>query len=472
MELANIIDSIGEGNIVTDIYSGDVKCKCGKSLNMLELSFGAFGNALTCSCGHQFWFAEEDEGVDELLVYEGYEYATEEGFVIIKQRVYAAIDWKRKRVIKKKLRQDNEYLYIDLDSNVFVCLDNHGKGIVNGAKEFFRNINIEAMKDLSKHLEEYCVINNVYPNYGSILKELSNFYNTSSYELVIKNVINRPYLELFVKEGLGYIFENNFLINVDMLEKSISIDRNETSCSKMLRLPKKVIPYIREHKLDEYKILLMQNFFIESDFTDFKVLVEENDSCFEVQDLGQLRYLLRSGYTSVRLNKYADEIMKEEGLGKGDFLNYLVDSVRMSKAGDLEFKSYGKNLKQRHDEIAVKYKLVKNDVIKSRLEDIHNNSSIKQYEDKYIAVVPASVQDFEIEANNQKNCVLSYAETMAYGENIIVFVRHKEEQDKSYITLEVKNRRIVQAKKFANHSIDQEDRRYLEGLARGNGWIM
>ena len=54
---------------------------------------------------------------------------------------------------------------------------------------------------------------------------------------------------------------------------------------------------------------------------------------------------------------------------------------------------------------------------------------------------------------------------MAYGENLIVFVMHKEEQDKSYITLEV-NKRIVQAKKFANHSIDLDDKRYLEGLAR------
>jgi hypothetical protein len=472
MELAHIMEGIGEGNIVTDIYSGDIKCKCGKGINFLDLSFGEFGNSLTCSCGHQFWFAAEEDEVDELLVYEGYDYAQEEGFVIVKQRVYGAIDWKRKKLIKDKLRQDNDYLYIDLDSNVFVCFDSYGKGIVNGAKEFFRNINIEAMEDIAKYLEEYCSINKVYPNYGSILKELNNFYNTASYELVIKNVIARPYLELFIKNGLGYLFENNFLVNVDMLEKSIRIDRNAQSSSKMLRLPKKVIPYIRENKLDEYKILLLQNFFIESNFMDFKNLVANTDSMFQLQHLGRLRYLLRNGYTSSNLNIYAREIMEQEGLDQQDFLNYLADSVRMSKTGDLEFKLYGKRLKQRHDELAAKYKLVKDDAIKGRLEDIHNNASIKQYGDKYVAVVPEAVQDFEEEASNQKNCVLSYAETMAYGETLIVFVRYKEEQDKSYITLEIKDRKIVQAKKFANRSIDQEDRRYLEGLARINGWIM
>lgn len=61
---------------------------------------------------------------------------------------------------------------------------------------------------------------------------------------------------------------------------------------------------------------------------------------------------------------------------------------------------------------------------------------------------------------------------MASGETLIVFVRYKGDQDKSYITLEIKNRRIIQARKFANASIDQDDRRYLEGLARVNGWIM
>lgn len=372
MELAYIIESIGDGKIVTDIYSGDVKCKCGKALSFSELSFGEFGNSLTCSCGHQFWFAEEEDGVEELLVYEGYDYDTKEGFVVIKQRVYASIDWKRKKLIKKRLRQDKEYLYVDLDDGILICFDNYGKGIVEGSKKFFRNINIEAMKDISKHLEDYCSSNNIYPNYGTILKQLNTFYNTASYELVIKNVIARPYLELFIKEGLGYLFVDNFLVNVSMLEKSIGIDRKAESCSKMLRVPKKVIPYIRERKLDEYKILLMQNFFIESDFKDFKILIESSDSMFQVQDLGQLRYLLRNGYTSERLNKYAGELMKEEDLDKRDFLNYLVDSVRMSKAVDLPFKLYGKRLMLRHDELTAKYKLVKNETIRGG-----NNSCLK-----------------------------------------------------------------------------------------------
>ncbi|WP_160676416.1 PcfJ domain-containing protein [Clostridium sp. C8-1-8] len=472
MEIGNIRDSIGEGNIITDLYSEKIKCSCGKKLDFSELSFDGLGNSLNCSCGQRLWVFDEEGFEGELLVYEGLDYITDDGFIIVKQKFYAPIDWKRKRLDKVRLRQENEYLLVDLDNNVYISINQLGDSVVIGANEFFKNITLRTMKDIGNQLEEYCSANNIYPNYGTMLKELSNFYNSSNYDQVLKALIDRPYLEFFIKEGLSYLYKDNFIVNIHMLESSVRINKKALSLSEMIGVPKVVINQIREEKMDEYKILLLQRFFIDNNLNDFKTLVSGEKGMFRVQDLDKLKYLLSNGYTSSRLNKYAEEIMREEDLSRESFLNFLVDSVRMSKTGNLEFKPYGRRLVERHNELHARYKIIKNEVIDQQLGNIQNNSTLQQYGDKYIAVIPGSVEAFTEEANNQRHCVLSYAEIMASGETLIVFIRYKDDEGKSYITLEVKNRKIIQAKKFANAGIDQEDQKYLQGLARVNGWIM
>ncbi|MDW8802508.1 PcfJ domain-containing protein [Clostridium sp. A1-XYC3] len=469
MNIAAIAENIGYGKVVTDIYSGNVKCSCGRKIKFNELSLGGFGNSLSCSCGDEFWPADED--IDELLVYEGYDYIISEAFVMVKQRVYSKIDWRKNRLTTRNLKECNEYLYIDFENNLFAYFDDRGRGIKDGGKSFFKNISIEDMKNLSSQIELYCSKNKIVPNYGSILKKLSSYYNTYEYEIMLKKVLSEYYVESFAKEGLSYLIEYNFLHSLQILEKTIYIDKAATTCSKILGVPKKVICYIRENRLKASNILELQRFFRENNYNDFKEFLCSENSIFEVSDLHYLNFLLRNGYSAHRLNKYAAEIINEEDLGKSSFLTYLVDSVRMSKAGDLEFKLYGRRLKQRHDELASKYKLVKNEIINKKLLEISRDIVVNQYGDKYVAIIPKSVKDFEEEGQNQKNCVLSYAESMVNGDIIILFIRDKNELDKSYITLEIRKKKIVQAKKFANGSINYEDKEYLEGLAKANKWL-
>ena len=148
----------------------------------------------------------------------------------------------------------------------------------------------------------------------------------------------------------------------------------------------------------------------------------------------------------------------------------LCDSVKMSKSIDINFKLYGKNLRERHDDLADKYKLVKNSSLNRSLSQIQKEVSVKQYGDRYIAVIPGSVHDFQVEAENQRHCVLSYTENMAHGESLIIFIRYKDATAKSHITLELRNRKIVQARRFANQAIGEEDREYLKGLSKVNSW--
>lgn len=216
----------------------------------------------------------------------------------------------------------------------------------------------------------------------------------------------------------------------------------------------------------------MQNFFKENSYNDFKPLFINTDGIFTLNDLENLSCLLKHGYNAAKLNRYAIKIINTEGLNKEDLLTYTTDSIRMSMSQNLKFRLYAKDVKRRHDELMIKYTLVRNENLNRKLLDIHNNIIINQYGEEYIAIVPKSVSDFEKEAENQKHCVLSYSEGMANNEMLIVFIRHRDNLDKSHITLEIRNRKIVQAKKFSNKLVDSQDMIYLKELAKVNRWYL
>lgn len=471
MELSIIKENIGDGELVTNIYSGNCKCQCGNELNLQELCVGEFGTSFECKCGKRVWLTQIDDEIKELLVYEGYHYMTEEYFIIVKQKVYSKLNLTKTRILNNELRESNNYLFIDFESKSFFYIDKKGRTIKDNGRVFFKNITVEEMTELSENLKEFCDKNNIHPNYGLIVEKLISDYNSPSFGDVLKKAMSEYYIENFIKEGLSYLFKYDFLVNSSILEKHCNINKKATTCGEILGVPKKVISYIRDNKLDSPNIRKLQNFLRENSYNDFKALISNEDGIFTLDDLEKVSYLLKHGYNAIKLNRYAANIIKTEKLKLEDLLTYLADSIRMSMSQNIKFRLYSKNLKQRHDKLMVKYKLVRDEIVNRKLLDIHNNISINQYGEEYIAVIPKSVSDFEKEAENQRHCVLSYAEGMANNEMLIVFVRCRDNLDKSHITLEILNGRIVQAKKFTNSPVDSNDIVYLRGLAKANGWI-
>ena len=59
--------------------------------------------------------------------------------------------------------------------------------------------------------------------------------------------------------------------------------------------------------------------------------------------------------------------------------------------------------------------------------------------DKYIVVIPETPQDITTEGARQRNCVAGYRDRVINGNEYIVFVRHKDDVEKNYITCEVYN---------------------------------
>jgi len=116
---------------------------------------------------------------------------------------------------------------------------------------------------------------------------------------------------------------------------------------------------------------------------------------------------------------------------------------------------FPENLDKAHDEAWKKIKEVR---------DAKTNALIKEqcaklmgyhFTDGDLLIRPAESCDELIEESKQmNNCVRTYAESYAKGLTAIFFIRHVTSPDKSYVTLELKNKNVKQVYGFHNSKPD------------------
>lgn len=91
-------------------------------------------------------------------------------------------------------------------------------------------------------------------------------------------------------------------------------------------------------------------------------------------------------------------------------------------------------------------------------KDYQLNANLAFEDNNFVVLVPTVAKEFEAEANYQSNCVYrAYYPKVLKHETHIVFIRHKAEPEKPYITCEVNNDgEIVQYLTRFNNCVDWE----------------
>ena len=88
---------------------------------------------------------------------------------------------------------------------------------------------------------------------------------------------------------------------------------------------------------------------------------------------------------------------------------------------------------------------------------------LSQEDDTYIYKQLLTVEDFRDEADQQRNCVLTYMNSACCGKVAIVSMREKTDPEKSFVTLEIRSGKVVQAKLSVNRTI--KNREVLKHIA-------
>lgn len=125
-----------------------------------------------------------------------------------------------------------------------------------------------------------------------------------------------------------------------------------------------------------------------------------------------------------------------------DYQN-MLENLGIAFEGD--FRIMPKNFKQAHDDAVKAYNDMKDE--QKRIEfanQLEKLLGLEQTIGNYTFVLPKELQDLKAEGKALSHCVGGYADRVARGETVILFVRQKEKVDNPLYTLEIKNGKIVQ----------------------------
>ena len=173
------------------------------------------------------------------------------------------------------------------------------------------------------------------------------------------------------------------------------------------------------------------------------------------------------GYNAKALMMYLDHLKTFEAIESMDWMmRELEDYAKMMKEISPKFDKYPKHFLTTHKIASRNYNRLKHkfdeEKFKKRI-DLEMECTFN----KFRFIYPKCVQDIKDESVQMSNCVSSYVQSVIDGNCDILFLRYKDSPDKSLVTIEVRNGKIVQALQRYNHPLTKEQQEIVD---KWNRW--
>lgn len=174
------------------------------------------------------------------------------------------------------------------------------------------------------------------------------------------------------------------------------------------------------------------------------------------------KLLSEYGYTAKALFIYLDQLKTFEALDNvGHTIQELYDYAKMMKTISPKFDKYPRHFLTTHKIACRNY----NRLLKEFSEEVFRSRIDKTLEytyKDYCFIYPNSTTEIKEEAVQQNNCVASYIDNVIEGTCHILFLRKRYSKDESLVTIEVRNNKIVQAKRKFNDPVTAEDQEAID----------
>lgn len=172
-----------------------------------------------------------------------------------------------------------------------------------------------------------------------------------------------------------------------------------------------------------------------------------------------------------KLSKYIDSMVCKKYDRRGliiDYFDYMrgCESLHYDMTSDIVL--YPKNFRKAHDKAAADVKsrklAEKYRIIAGLLPDMHKKYDFSS--DTLLIKAPDSGQDIIYEGQALHHCVGSYVSQVANGSTVILFIRKINAPDKPFVTVEVKNDKVVQVRGFDNETPEPDVIDFVEQFKR------
>lgn len=260
-----------------------------------------------------------------------------------------------------------------------------------------------------------------------------------------------PCLEIFAKFGFDQLV-------ADIVQKDVSeipaYFRKDMKDSRLGKLTKPQIKSMREsvvtlkHLVSYMQVLNRDKDALYAEFYELAMRAHER----------HILDILRVGIPDMNVSKIKEYITHVDDFQccpPNESMQLWSDYLRMLRDAECDLTDqklvYTNSLKREHDKMSRKVTQIKNEKLSAEFEERSENNEWLEYKDKTLtSVIPRHLSELYEEGRRLNHCVGLYASRIVDGETVIVFLRQNSKPESPYCTVEVRGKKIVQARGYSN----------------------
>lgn len=362
--------------------------------------------------------------------------------------------------------KERQFLIFDFEDGKTVKYDfvtktsigKNGKPVKNLCSQL-RGLTIDELCD--------CCIDEQYGKFLKFVKRYGGEYGCEINNIgtVLSRVPRFSRFEQIFSAGIEDIVDHNFNYGINDIPKAlIKICKTHN-----IKLSNQFMEFYKQNP-DAY--LLAYNLeYMSLDDNDIYNILNAQESKWNgytfVRYSRFIKLINEYGYNAKALLMYIDHLKTFEAMDTMDYLlRELEDYANMMRQISPKFDKYPKHFLTTHRIANRNYNRLKHEFDEKNFKARINLEMEHTFGD-YTFIYPKCVQDIKDESVQMSNCVSSYVQKVIDGQCHILFLRRKDNPDKSLVTIEVRNNKIVQALQKYNHPLTNEQREVVD---KWNKW--
>ena len=356
-----------------------------------------------------------------------------------------------------KIFKDKQYLIFDFEDGRNVKYDFATKQAI-GLKG-------KPVKNLNKQLRGWtidglfdCFVDQQYAKFLKFVRNQE--YRIENIGTILSRVPLYSNYEQIFSAGFEDIIDGYLSYKINEIPKALI----KVAKIHNIKISNSLIEYWKEN-LDAYNIAFQLEYLSlnDSDIIDilrYKNAVVKNGCYKYVSYFNEL--IIDYGYNAKSLLLYLDHLKTFEAIeNMGYLIREIYDYAKMMSEISQKFDKYPRHFLTTHRIACRNYNRLKKEFSEELFKKRINKDYECTYKD-YVFVYPECIQDIRDEAVSQNNCVASYIDIVINGDCHIMFLRKKSSPKESLVTIEIRDNKIVQAKRRFNYPVTEKDQEAID----------
>lgn len=367
-----------------------------------------------------------------------------------------------------KIYKEKQFLIFDFEDGQTVKYDFATKTCIGKRGKPVNNL-CNQLRGLTIHELCNCCVDKQYGKFLNFVKDHGGEYGCEINNIgtVLNRVPRFSNFEQIFSAGIDSIVDHNFKYNINEIPKSlIKLCKNHN-----IKLSNQFLEFYKQNP-DAYFLAYNLDYISLTDNDIYTIL-----SCYNhLYDRNTYRWrcyprfitlINEYGYTAKPLLNYVDYLKTFEAIDTVDYaLKEIEDYAKMMKEISPKFDKYPRHFLTTHKIASRNYNRLKHQFDEEKFKK-RINVEMERTFDKFCFVYPKCIQDIKDESVQMSNCVSSYVQKVIDGQCDILFLRYKDSPDKSLVTIEVRENKIVQALQRYNHPLTIEQKEIVD---KWNKW--